>query len=422
MGKIKKLITTFLTMIKKRKKFAAVLAVVLALLVYFGSSQFTKTQAPTYQTTKVERGTLVSAITESGQVAVANRTSITTQASGSVSGVYVKNGDTVIQGQKIADVTLDMVGQQRQAQAWSSYLSAKNTLASAQNKLNSLQSTMFKANQSFVNDKGVFNPSDTQKSDPKYIEENADWLASEADYKNQSAVIIQSQAALNSSWLAYQAASSIITAPVAGIVSDLILIEGMQVGSANTTASTNTGASSQVIGAIKTPGSPVVAVSLSEIDAVKVKEGNKVTVAFDALPNKTFTGKVAGINTNGIVNSGVTTYPTTILLDVSNDQILPNMSATANIVTSVKNDVMLVPSSAIQTANGQTMVRVLKNSKISQISVEIGESSDTETEIISGLTEGEDVVVGVQQTSSQSGATSPFSTVRFGGLGGGGRR
>ncbi len=405
------------------KRTVISLVIIGGIIFYAWRTFFPATPPVQYQTDTVIKGTLVSSVAESGQVAVSNRASITTQASGAISQVYVKDGDTVTQGQKIADVILDGVGQQRQAAAWSSYLSAQNTLATAQNKLNSLQSTMFKTNQSFVNDKGVFDPSDTQKADPKYIEENADWLAAEADYKNQTAVIAQTQTALSSSWLAYQAASATITAPIDGVVSDLTITPGLQIGSANTTASAGSGASAQVIGSVKTNGKPVVSVSISEIDAVKVKTGDKATVTFDALPNKTFTGKVAGINTMGIVSSGVTTYPTTILLDLPNDQILPNMSATANIVTSIKDNVLLVPLAAVQTSAGQSTVRVMQNGVPTSTPVVVGDSSDTQTEIVSGLTEGQTVVIGVisTQTATSTSGASPFSRNIFGGGGGAGR-
>lgn len=400
------------------KKLTGVFVVILVLLLYYGFLKEGKNQAPAYQTAKVEKGTLITSVSESGTVAVTNKTSIITQASGSIQTVYVKNGDTVTQGQKIADVTLDYAGQQRQAAAWASYLSAQNTLNTAQAKINSLQSALFKTNQTFVNGKGTKDPT---TNDPTYIQQRADWLQAEADYKNQTAVIAQAQAAQSSSWLSYQAAWATITAPIAGVVSDLVITKGMQIGSSNTTAGSSTGVSSQVIGAVKTDGKPVVSISLSEIDAVRVKEEDKATITFDAFPGKVFAGKVLGINTNGVVSSGVTTYPTTILLDEQNDSILPNMSVTAEIITGIKNNVLLVPSSAVQTVNGKTAVRVLKKGIVTVVAVIIGDSSETQTEIISGVSEADMVVTGVvtTQTSGQQSSASPFSTVRFGGIGGG---
>ncbi len=243
-------------------------------------------------------------------------------------------------------------------------------------------------------------------------------MAAEAQYKNQQGQIAQTQSSLNSAWLSYQSASSNIASPMDGTISDITIVPGMQL---NTSYSGNN-VSSQIVAAIKTSGNPVVTVSLSEVDVVSVKTGDKATLSFDALPDKTFTGKVLGINTTGSVSSGVTSYPAIIQLDTPNDVILPNMSATANIITNIKNDVLTVPSTSVQTVSGQPTVRVLKNGQMSNVIVETGLTSDTQTEIISGLSEGETVVTSlITSTSGSSGSSSPFSGgLRIGGLGGGG--
>ncbi len=391
-----------------------------------------KKQQTAYQTAQVEKGTLVSSVSESGSVAVANRLSIMTSASGIVSEIDVKNGDSVTTGQKIAVIFLDQAGQQRQAQAWASYLSAKSTLDSANANLYSLQSTMFAKwktytdlaqNSTYQNSDGSANTSNRILT-PFTIAQD-DWLAAEAQYKNQQNTINQAQAALNSASLSYQATALIITAPSGGILSDLTIAPGTQIGSSNSTStsSTTSNNSSQFIATIKTEGKPQVSVSLSETDAAKVKAEQKATISFDALPNKTFTGRVLGINTMGIVSSGVTTYPATIELDLPDDSILPNMSATANIILKVKNDVLLVPSGAIQTANGQSTVRVWKNGQVATVDVETGDSSDTQTEVTSGLDEGETVIIGSVSLQGATSGSSPFSGgLRFGGGGFGGVR
>lgn len=418
----------FLPLLKKiksltfstRKRKIATLSVILV-LGFFGWQMLKgNSQQVQYQTAQTTKGTLVVSLTEAGQVSVANKISIVTQASGIVNNIYVKSGDTVNQGDKIADVTLDTAGQQRQAQAWSSYLSAQNSLNSAQARINSLQSALFKANQAFINDKGTINPI---TDDPKYIQEKADWLAAEADYKNQAGVIAQSQANLNNANLAYQLTSGTITAPTTGVISDLTITEGMQIGSSNTTSGSSANTSNQAIASIKTGNSTTVAVNIPEVDASKVKVGQKATITLDAIPNKTFTGKVMGINTTGAISSGVTTYPAVIQLDdTSNSDILPNMSATASIISRIKENVLLVPSSAVQTVGSATTVKVLKNGQVATVEVEIGDSSDSQTEIISGLSEEDTVVTSTisTSTSTQSGS-SPFSSgLRFGGFGGGG--
>ncbi len=420
------LIKGLLTKIKKLRTITKIILVVIVVAaVFFIYRGLTASKSATqYQTAQVTKGTLVVSLTEAGQVSVANKVSIVTQASGIVSNVYVKSGQTVAAGDKIADVTLDTAGQQRQAQAYSSLLSAQNSLQNANAQLYTLQNQEFVANQKFINDKGIPNPTDTDKLDPVYIEENAAWLAAEAAYKNQTNVIAQAQANVNNTALAYQLTSGTITAPTNGVVGDLTITKGMQIGSSNTTAGSSTNTSNQAIASIITGNATTVSVSVAEVDAPQVQIGQAATITFDALPNKTFTGKVMGINTTGVVTSGVTTYPTVIQLDDTSDaSILPNMSATANIITKVDDNVLLVPSAAVQTVGTTATVRVLKNGQVSTVAVQTGDTSDSQTVIASGLTEGETVVTGEVSTATNSSATgtSPFSGgLRLGGFGGGG--
>lgn len=411
----------------KHKKVSLLFSTVILIAIIGWNIFGPKTSQPQYQTAPVQKQTIVQSLGESGNVAVANRMSITTQANGVIREVDVKNGDTVTSGQTIATLSLDEQGQQKQAAALSSYLSAKASLDGANATLFSLQSTMFNKWNTYYNlaTSGTYQNSDgspitTNRVLTPFTTSQDDWLAAEAAYKNQQGVIAQDQAAVTSSWLSYEQASATITAPSAGTIGDVTIVPGMQI--TNTTSSTNNTVSSQQVASIINSGNPVISVNLSEIDAAKVKEGQKATVTFDALPNKTFSGKVLGINTTGSVSSGVTSYPTTIQLDVPNDAILPNMSATANIIISVKNDVLSVPSSAVQSTGGQSIVRILQNGVATPVQVETGISSDTTTEIISGLTEGQQVITSTLMQSTTSGSASPFGgNLRFGSFGGGSR-
>ncbi|HZQ29618.1 MAG TPA: efflux RND transporter periplasmic adaptor subunit [Patescibacteria group bacterium] len=391
--------------IRHKKTSAIILAVVVG-LIYIGSQIFTKAQSPTYETQKAQVGTLISSVSASGQVAALSGMAVTTQASGIVSNIYVKDGDTVIAGQPIAWINLDSSGLIKKTQALNTYLAS-------QADLNSLQAAMFKANQTFLNDKGSSaTPSDTQKQDPVYIEENANWLAAEAAYKNQQLVISQA-------WLSYQQVSDVVYAPISGTVSGL----AVQVGSYLAPSSSTTSVGQNAVATITNDGTPVISVNLSEIDAPKIKIGNKATITFDALPNKTFTGSVQSLNTQGVVTSGVTTYPATIALDTNSPEIFGNMSATANIITQIKDNALSVPSAAIQTQGGQSVVRVLKNGQVKSVVVETGISSDTQTEIVSGISEDDEVITGIISSSSTRSSASPFGIRSFGGggaAGGGG--
>jgi len=388
------------------RKGTAILAVALIILIFAGVKVLANKKAatPQYQTATVEKGNLISAVSASGQIIQANIINIATQATGVVNEVLVKDGDKVYVGQTIAKLELDPAGSQASTQAYSAYLSAKNSLVSAQTNLYTLQNTLFVANQKFINDAAARNLATT---DPTYIEEWATWLAAEATYKNQENVIAQAKVNLNNARPTYQQTSATISAPLAGTVDNITLTPGQVTSAADRVA------------VIKIQGNPIGTFNVSEIDIIKVKPGQKVTVTLDSIADKTFTGVVASVDKIGTVSSGVANYPVTISFDTENEQILPNMSASANIIITSKNNVFLVPSSALQTQNNQTVVRILnKNNQIQYVNVEAGISSDTQTEIISGLDEGETVITGTVSATTSSQSSSVFSS--FGrGAGGG---
>jgi multidrug efflux pump subunit AcrA (membrane-fusion protein) len=163
----------------------------------------------------------------------------------------------------------------------------------------------------------------------------------------------------------------------------------------------------------------MVSVNLTEIDIINVKVGDKATLTFDAYPNKTYTGKVVSVDTIGSVSSGVTNYPTLISLDNTTLQILPNMSVSANIITDTKTDVLAVTSSAVKTQDGVSTVDIIKNGRTQTVTVETGISSETQTEITSGLSEGDIVVTSTTSATSSTSSSKTGSSPFGGGLGGG---
>ncbi len=406
-----------------RKWKKSLLLVIIFLVVGFFVFQKVTTKPPTavVQTDTVTRGTLVVSVAESGQMASANRLPITTQASGQIKTVFVKNGDTVTAGQKILELSLDQTGQQRSASAWASYLSAQASLNSANNALYSLQSSMFTNWQKYMDtaqsstyQNGDGSPNTGNRQLTAFTTTYDNWLSTQAQYTNQQNIISQSQASLNSSWLSYQGTSPTVTAPGAGVVSDIVVTPGMAITS--TTNSSNV-PNATTVGSIVTNNLPTATFNLSEIDVTKVKEGQKATLTLDALPNMTFTGTVVGINRSGVVTSNVTNYPVTIQFDTSPDNVLPNMSVSANIITATKDNVLLVPNAAIK--NG--VVRIEKNNNITSVNVTVGVASDSQTEIVSGLSEGETVVIGGGATKTNTTGISVFGgALRFGGGGRGG--
>lgn len=379
-----------------------------------------KTPQVQYQTAQVEKGTLTIVVTASGQVLSANSATIDTKASGVISKIYVDNGQQVKTGDKIAEIDLDLEGKQRNAQSWASYQSTKNTLETAKTTYYTLQSDMLTKWDTYMDtaQSSTYQNSDkSPKTDarqlPEFVITSDDWLATEAKYKNQENVVSQTQTSLNAAWLSYQQTSPIVYAPIPGTVTGLSL----QIGSVLTAQSNSSGTSTaQKIASIQTGAPPIIQFNLTQIDTPKVKVGNKATLTFDAFPGVTYTGKIISIDTIGAVSSGVTTYPAAIKLDTEVPEIFSNMTATANIITQVKDNVLLVPTSAVQTQNGQSTVKILKNNQITSVNVEIGPTSSTQVEIVSGLSEGDAVVTSTISTGT-TGQSNQTQSV-FSGLGG----
>jgi HlyD family secretion protein len=142
-------------------------------------------------------------------------------------------------------------------------------------------------------------------------------------------------------------------------------------------------------------------------------------VTLDAFTDQTFTGKVLSIDKVGTSSSGVTAYPVVIGLDLDNKKILPNMSASASILTDRESNVLFVPSGAVSESDSGSTVKVLKDKQVSIRTVTTGMSNETQIEIKSGLKEGELVVTGSSSLSSNvSNTSSPFG-ISTRGMGGG---
>jgi HlyD family secretion protein len=287
----------------------------------------------------------------------------------------------------------------------------------------------------------------------------ASLTSSQASYDQKKAGadpndLASSAASIESARLSYE--NTIVTAPFSGVIGSVSIQKGQQVSSGTEAA---TLASS----------TKVVAVTLNEVDIPNVKLGQKVDLTFDAISNLALKGTVSEIDAIGTETSNVVTFKVQITLDGDDDRVKPGMSVTASVITDTHENVLVVPSGAIKTENGKSYVMVKKGSgatsknttgdttkntatatvtssepkseggtngtgsgtrgsgknKTSSTSsltattnekvyVETGLSSDTETEITSGLTEGQEVV---SRTISTATKTTSSSLLGGGGSG-----
>lgn len=182
----------------------------------------------------------------------------------------------------------------------------------------------------------------------------------------------------------------------------------------------------------------IATLSVTEVDAAKIKTGNKTTLSFDAVDGLRLTGKVAQIDTVGTVTQGVVTYAVNVEFDTQDTRIKPGMSVSATIDTEVKPDVLSVPASAVKSQGGIYYVEMFRTpiavtsgnqgelspNPPDRHTVDIGITDNTNTEITSGLKDGDQIVTKTI-TSGTTAKTSTTPTLlqgtggRGGGLGGG---
>lgn len=197
-------------------------------------------------------------------------------------------------------------------------------------------------------------------------------------------------------------------APFAGVVAEVGVKKGDTVSSGATVATLIT-------------KQKIAEISLNEIDAAKVKVGQKATLSFDAVSDLTLTGEVIEIDTLGTVSQGVVSYTVKISFDTQDERVKPGMSVSANIIVDMKQDVLMVPNSAIKflsetsyvelpnetidtAAAGKNSGIVLTTAPKQQI-ITIGLTNDSYTEVANGLSEGDQIIARTITPSSSANST-----------------
>ena len=324
--KIKSLGLSVLNKFKNKTKFQKLLIITVAVTVVFiANGQLNKEEeGPTYKFGQVSRGNIIEQVSETGSITTSNKVEINSTIDGVVTEVYVENGAEVKRGDKLFYVVSSATEAER-SKAYSSYLSAKNSLESAKANLNSLESKMWAAHEDFE-----ARALDTELSvdDPIFIQTERDWHASEANYLNQKDVISQGQAAVSSSWLAYQAtADGPVKATIDGQVVNLALAEG-QMSSATDLALI-----------IKTNSETWVEIAINENDIKDISPGQTAEVKVDALSSSTLPATVQRVDEFATVISDVAVYYVYLTLDEVDQEIRPGMTAQVDILTQEKNDI-----------------------------------------------------------------------------------
>ncbi len=154
-----------------------------------------------------------------------------------------------------------------------------------------------------------------------------------------------------------------------------------------------------------------ISAKIDETDIGKIKVGQRAEFTVDAYTGKTFAAKVDKIAQTDISNSwsdsssttSVIYYTVTLDIDDPEGLLKPGMTARVNVITEEKDDVLLIPISALKTNNdGQYVVLVAPDGKTRQQAVTTGLYSDDSVEILSGLEEGDVLSVSYAKSTSTS--------------------
>ncbi len=212
-----------------------------------------------------------------------------------------------------------------------------------------------------------------------------------------------------------------VTAPITGTIVDKNYNAG------------ETSEANQVLCSIYDLSYLTMTLSVDELDISDIAVGQTVTITADAVEDRTYTGTVTKVSVAGTSSGSATTYPVTIRID-DTDGLLPGMSVDATIELAAAQDVLAIPSAALNRGNtvlvtadspsaaGGTLVEATTEDGEDYYSVEVttGVIGDSYIEIVSGLQEGDTVVYIPTSGTSEN----PFSMMGempggMGGMGGG---
>jgi RND family efflux transporter MFP subunit len=179
-----------------------------------------------------------------------------------------------------------------------------------------------------------------------------------------------------------------IVAPFDGLVADMAITQGKEITTAVLASPAVT---------VVDAGEIEVSGFIDEIDVAVVEIGQAAIITFDALSGEEVSGKVAFVSPVSTVRAGVISYAATISLEDNLAGLRDGMSATAEVIIERHDDVLLIPNRAIRGTLENPKVVVLVGEQQEEREITLGLTDGINTEVLSGLEEGEEVVLPAAQ-------------------------
>ena len=352
-----------------------------------------KKQETEFSTSKVVTGNIQTSITATGTIEPVTSVTVGTQVSGIVAHLYVDYNSVVKKGQVIAELD--------KTNLTSELNTARANLSSAQSTLN-YQQANFNRYQTLY-DKGLVSADDFENARLTYLKA-----------KDQVTTATQSLQKAQTN-LGY----ATITSPIDGVVLSKSVEEGQTVA-----ASFNT---PELFTIAQDLTDMRVIADIDEADIGGVKEGQRVAFTVDAFPDDSFEGKVTQVRQQPTTESNVVTYEVVISAPNNDLKLKPGLTANVTIYTMEKNGVLVAPSKALRfmpnealLSEGQKIEDVEAPQKVWTLDgntfkahkVETGTTNGMLTEIVSGISEGTEVLTdfsisGGEEENEQQ-ASNPF--------------
>ena len=194
-----------------------------------------------------------------------------------------------------------------------------------------------------------------------------------------------------------------IRSPIAGTVTQRLDV--VKIGNTVTPVGGVIDSADSSLFVIEDLDSLILRVNVPERELAKLSVGQLAELSFDAVPGRSFAGKVALISP--YIDAQTATFPVRIRVTDTGGLLRPGMFARVAIVYERKTDALQIPRTALLDSEGPPKVFVVQNGKAAERAVQLGLSNGAMIEVVSGLKDGEQVVVVGQ------GAVKPGAAVRI---------
>lgn len=361
-------------------------------------------------TTSVAQESVVCTILATGKVMpqVMAEVNVGTRVSGRLEKLHVSVGDSVVKGQIIAEIekedleattaekeadvaliearlrTLEREGPQEIAQKEAELAERKAKLEFVQCKLDRDDQLLKKA--LISNEEWEESSSNCKVAQAQYEvarrELQLTHTRTDEGLKQLAAELHRAKASLKNARV--KLSYAIIRTPLTGVVGSVATREGETVAA---------GLSAPTFVTIVDLNRLQLDAYVDEVDIGRVKVGQKGFFSVDAFPDKDFQGRVTAIYPQAVIQNDVVTYDCIISIDTPYAGLLrPQMTATVTIRVENRENVLVLPVSAVKRRAGQNVVWRWRGNRIEAVSVITGWQDDTRVEILSGLSEGEVVL------------------------------